>query len=339
MSKIKVAINGLGRIGKMVLWHYVTTKPENIEIVVANGGSGTPEDLAYMLKFDSVHGRFPANIEYTDNSLIIDGKEIEIVSERDPAKLPWKKFEIDIVIEATGKFTKKEDAAKHIEAGAKKVIITAPGKNVDKTFVLGVNDNEYDPENHNIVSNASCTTNSLAPVMKVLEDEFGVESALVTTVHAYTSSQVTIDKKKPGKHRRGRSAAVNIIPTTTGAAKATVEVIPSLKGKMHAMALRVPVPDVAVTDISVTLKKEVSANELNKTFEKYANGPMNGILGITYDEVVSTDMIGNTNSSTIDGLSTSVIDGNKAKILAWYDNEFGYSKRVLELSTLIASKM
>lgn len=339
MSKIKVAINGLGRIGKMVLWHYVTTKPENIEIVVANGGSGTPEDLAYMLKFDSVHGRFPANIEYTDNSLIIDGKEIEIVSERDPAKLPWKKFEIDIVIEATGKFTKKEDAAKHIEAGAKKVIITAPGKNVDKTFVLGVNDNEYDPENHNIVSNASCTTNSLAPVMKVLEDEFGVESALVTTVHAYTSSQVTIDKKKPGKHRRGRSAAVNIIPTTTGAAKATVEVIPSLKGKMHAMALRVPVPDVAVTDISVTLKKEVSADELNKTFEKYANGAMKGILGITYDEVVSTDMIGNTNSSTIDGLSTSVIDGNKAKILAWYDNEFGYSKRVLELATLIASKM
>jgi len=175
--------------------------------------------------------------------------------------------------------------------------------------------------------------------MKVLEDEFGVESALVTTVHAYTSSQVTIDKKKPGKHRRGRSAAVNIIPTTTGAAKATVEVIPSLKGKMHAMALRVPVPDVAVTDISVTLKKEVSVDELNKTFEKYANGAMKGILGITYDEVVSTDMIGNTNSSTIDGLSTSVIDGNKAKILAWYDNEFGYSKRVLELATLIASKM
>jgi len=335
----RVAINGLGRIGKMVLWHYFENKPKNIEIVVANGGSGTPEDLAYMLKFDSVHGRFPVTVEYTDDSLIIDGKEIKIVSERDPAKLPWKEMGIDIVIEATGKFTEKSKAAKHIEAGAKKVIITAPGKNVDHTFVLGVNEHEYDPNNHHIVSNASCTTNSLAPVMKILEDEFGVESALVTTVHAYTSSQVTIDKKKPGKHRRGRAAAINIIPTTTGAAKATVEVIPTLKGKMHAMALRVPVADVAITDISVTLKQETTSDELNKKFEEYANSKMKGILGITYEEVVSSDMIGNTNSSTIDALSTSVVDGNKAKILTWYDNEFGYSKRVLELTELIASKL
>ena len=335
----KVAINGLGRIGKMVLWHYVQTKPDNVDIVVANGGSGTPEDLAYMLKFDSVHGRFPASVEYTDDSLIIDGKEIKIVSERDPAKLPWKEMGVDIVIEATGKFTKREDAAKHLEAGAKKVIITAPGKNVDKTIVLGVNHEEYDPANHHVISNASCTTNSLAPAMKVLEDTFGVESALVTTVHAYTSSQVTIDKKKPGKHRRGRAAAVNIIPTTTGAAKATIEVIPSLKGKMHAMALRVPVPDVAVTDISVTLKKDVTAEEVNKAFEDAANSYLKGILGITYDEVVSTDMIGNPNSSTIDALSTAVADGNKVKILAWYDNEFGYAGRVLELTSLVASKL
>jgi glyceraldehyde 3-phosphate dehydrogenase len=339
MSKVKVAINGLGRIGKMVLWHYVTKKPENIEITVANGGSGTPEDLAYMLKFDSVHGRFPVSVEATENSLIIDGKEIKIVSERDPAKLPWKEMGIDIVIEATGKFTDREGASKHLEAGAKKVIITAPGKNVDKTFVLGVNHNEYDPQNHHVISNASCTTNSLAPAMKVLEEVFGVESALITTVHAYTSSQVTIDKKKPGKHRRGRAAAVNIIPTTTGAAKATIEVIPSLAGKMHAMALRVPVPDVAVTDISVTLKKEATAEEINKAFEEYANNQLKGILDITYDEVVSTDMIGNPHSSTIDGLSTSVVDGNKAKILAWYDNEFGYARRVLELTELVASKM
>ena len=335
----KVAINGLGRIGKMVLWHYVTTKPKNIEIVVANGGSGTPEDLAYMLKFDSVHGRFPVSVEYTDDSLIIDKKEIKIVSKRDPEKLPWSELGVDIVIEATGKFTKKDDAAKHLKAGAKKVIITAPGKNVDKTIVLGVNHNEYDPQNHHVISNASCTTNSLAPAMKVLEEVFGVESALVTTVHAYTSSQVTIDKKKPGKHRRGRAAAVNIIPTTTGAAKATIEVIPSLKGKMHAMALRVPVPDVAVTDISVTLKKETTAEEINKAFEEYSNNQLKGILGITYDEVVSTDMIGNPNSSTIDALSTSVVDGNKAKILAWYDNEFGYARRVLELAELVASKL
>ena len=339
MSKKRVAINGLGRIGKMVLWHYVTAKPENIEIVAANGGSGTPEDLAYMLKFDSVHGKFPVSVEYTDNSLIIDGKEIAIVSERDPEKLPWKEMEIDIVLEATGKFVKRDDAAKHITAGAKKVIITAPGKQVDKTIVLGVNHDEYDPQNHHVISNASCTTNSLAPVMKILEDEYGVESALVTTVHAYTSSQVTIDRKKPGKHRRGRAAAVNIIPTTTGAAKATIEVIPALDGKMHAMALRVPVADVAVTDISVTLKKETNTEELNKTFEKYANGKMKGILGITYEEVVSSDMINNPNSSTIDALSTTVVDGNNAKILTWYDNEFGYAGRVLELAQLVAEKM
>jgi len=335
---MRVAINGLGRIGKMVLWHYFVNRPKNVDIVVANGGSGTPEDLAYMLKFDSTHGRFPVEVDYNDESLIIDGKEIKIVSERDITKLPWKEYNIDIVIEATGKFTKKEDAIKHIEAGAKKVIITAPGKNVDKTIVLGVNDNEYDPQNHHILSNASCTTNSLAPVMKILNKEFGVKSALVTTIHAYTSSQVTIDKKKPGKHRRGRAAAVNIIPTSTGAAKATVEVIPSLKGKMHAMALRVPVVDVAVTDISVVLEKDTSAKELNDIFLKYANGELKGILGVTFDEVVSTDMIGDPHSSTIDALSTEVVDGNKAKILAWYDNEFGYSKRVLDLVEMVANR-
>ena len=336
---MKVAINGLGRIGKMVLWHYFENKPENIDIVVANGGSGTPEDLAYMLKFDSVHGKFPANVEYTDNSLIIDGKEIKIVSERDPEKLPWAEMGIDIVIEATGKFTKGPDAAKHLKAGAKKVVITAPGKEVDHTFVLGVNQDEYDPANHNIVSNASCTTNSLAPAMKVLEDTFGVESALVTTVHSYTSSQVTIDRKKPGKHRRGRAAAVNIIPTTTGAAIATTEVIPALKGKMNAMALRVPTPDGAVTDISAVLKKEVTVEEVNKAFEDAMNSNLKGILEITYDEVVSTDILGNPHSSIIDGLSTMVVDGNKVKLLAWYDNEFGYAKRVLELTSFIASKM
>ena len=338
MSK-KIAINGLGRIGKMVLWHYVTNNPSDIEIVVANGGSGTPEDLAYMLKFDSVHGKFPAKIEYTNNSLILNDKEIKIINERDPLNLPWKEMEIDIVIEATGKFTKKEDAIKHIEAGAKKVIITAPGKNVDKTIVLGVNDNEYDPLNHHIISNASCTTNSLAPAMKVLEEMFGVESALVTTVHSYTSSQVTIDRKKPGKHRRGRAAAINIIPTTTGAAKATTEVIPSLKGKMNAMALRVPTPDGAITDISAVLKKEVTQEEINKAFEEYANNQLKGILEITYEEVVSTDILGNTHSSIIDGLSTMVVDKNKVKILAWYDNEFGYAKRVLELAILVANKL
>lgn len=333
----KVAINGLGRIGKMVLWNYFTKEQDEFEIVIANGGSGTTEDLAYMLKFDSVHGRFPAEIEYDDKHLIINGHKIKIVSERDPLKLPWS--DIDIVLECTGKFTKREDASKHLEAGAKKVLISAPAKNEDITIVFGVNEKLYDNSKHHIISNASCTTNSLAPVMKVLVDNFGVKSAHVTTTHAYTSSQVTIDRKKPGKHRRGRAAAINIIPTTTGAAKATTKVIPELAGKMNATALRVPVADVAITEIVALLEKEVSADDVNKAIEAAANGAMKGILGITYDEVVSSDMIGNPNSSTVDGLSTDVVDGNLVKILTWYDNEFGYASRLFDLTALVASKM
>ena len=339
MSKKRVAINGLGRIGKMVLWHYVTQRPENVEIVYANGGSGTPEDLAYMLKYDSVHGRFPAEIEYDESSLTVGGQRIAIVDERDPAKLPWKENDIDIVLECTGRFTDRDGAAKHLEAGAKKVLISAPGKNVDLTVVLGVNQDWYKPEEHHILSNASCTTNSLAPAMKVLEENFGVESAHITTVHAYTSSQVTIDKKKPGKHRRGRAAAINIIPTTTGAAKATVEVIPELKGKMTAMALRVPTPDGAITEIVANLSKETTEAELAAAFEKAANGELKGVLEYSTEELVSSDILGNPHSSIIDGLSTQVLGGKMVKVLAWYDNEFGYSGRLLELADLVASKM
>ncbi|ADV46713.1 type I glyceraldehyde-3-phosphate dehydrogenase [Nitratifractor salsuginis] len=335
----KVAINGLGRIGKMVLWHYVTNKPENVEIVVANGGSGTPEDLAYMLKFDSMHGRFPAEISYDDTSLTVGGQKIAIVDERDPAKLPWAEMGIDIVLECTGHFTDRDGAAKHLEAGAKKVLISAPGKNVDLTVVLGVNQDQYDPAQHHIVSNASCTTNSLAPAMKVLEERFGVEDAHITTTHAYTSSQVTIDKKKPGKHRRGRAAAVNIIPTTTGAAKATVEVLPELQGKMTAMALRVPVADGAITEIVANLKKETTVEELNAAFEEAAKGELKGILEFSTEELVSSDILGNPHSSIIDGLSTQVLNGKMVKVMAWYDNEFGYSGRLLELADLVASKM
>ncbi|WP_292656104.1 type I glyceraldehyde-3-phosphate dehydrogenase [Nitratifractor sp.] len=335
----KVAINGLGRIGKMVLWHYVTHRPDNVEIVVANGGSGTPEDLAYMLKFDSVHGRFPAEVEYDETSLTVGGQKIAIVDERDPAKLPWAEMGIDIVLECTGHFTDRDGAAKHLEAGAKKVIISAPGKNVDLTVVLGVNESWYKPEEHHVLSNASCTTNSLAPAMKVLEERFGVESAHITTTHAYTSSQVTIDRKKPGKHRRGRAAAVNIIPTTTGAAKATVEVIPDLQGKMTAMALRVPVPDGAITEIVANLKKETTVEELNAAFAEAAQGELKGILEFSTEELVSTDILGNPHSSIIDGLSTQVLGGKMVKVMAWYDNEFGYSGRLLELADLIASKM
>jgi glyceraldehyde 3-phosphate dehydrogenase len=339
MSKKRVAINGLGRIGKMVLWHYVTRRPENVEIVYANGGSGTPEDLAYMLKYDSVHGRFPAEVTCDDNSLTVGGQRIAIVDERDPAKLPWGENGIDIVLECTGKFVKRDDAALHMEAGAKKVLISAPGKGVDLTVVMGVNHDWYRPEEHHVVSNASCTTNSLAPAMKVLEESFGVESAHITTIHAYTSSQVTIDRKKPGRHRRGRAAAVNIIPTTTGAAKATVEVIPELKGKMTAMALRVPVPDGAVTEIVANLEKEATEAEINAAFEAAAAGALKGILEYSTEELVSTDILGNPHSSIIDGLSTQVLDGTMVKVLAWYDNEFGYAGRLLELADFVAARM
>ena len=339
MSKKRVAINGLGRIGKMVLWHYIINRPKNVEIVVANGGSGTAEDLAYMLKFDSVHGRFPAEISYTEDSLKVGDQEIKLISGRDPETMPWSEMEIDIVLECTGKFTKRDDAAKHLKAGAKKVLISAPSKDAELTIVLGVNQDWYDPAKHDVISNASCTTNSLAPAIKVLNDNFGIESALVTTVHSYTSSQVTVDRKNPGKHRRGRAAAVNIIPTTTGAAIATTKVIPELQGKMNALALRVPTPDVAITDISATLKKNVTKEEVNKAFEEAMNSYLKGILEITYDEVVSTDLINNPHSSIIDGLSTMVVDGNKVKVFAWYDNEFGYSGRLLELADFVASKM
>ena len=339
MAKKRVAINGLGRIGKMVLWHYIINKPKNVEIIAANGGHGGAEDLAYMLKFDSVHGIFPAEIGYTDNSLIVGGNEIKLVQGRDPEILPWKDLDIDIVLECTGHFTKRDDAAKHLKAGAKKVIISAPSKDAELTVVLGVNQDWFDPAKHDVISNASCTTNSLAPAIKVLHDEFGIESALVTTVHAYTSSQAIVDKKLPGKHRRGRAAAENIIPTTTGAAIATTKVIPELEGKMNARALRVPVPDGAITDISATLKKEVSEEEVNKAFEKAMNTYLKGILEITYDEIVSRDIINNPHSSIIDGLSTLVVDRNKVKVYAWYDNEFGYSGRLLELADFVASKL
>ena len=338
MAKAKIAINGLGRIGKMVLWHYVINKPENIEIVAANGGSGSAEDLAYMLKFDSVHGRFPAEVSYTEDTLIVGDTKIKLVTGRDPEKLPWAELGVDIVLECTGHFTKRDDAAKHIKAGAKKVLISAPSKDAELTVVLGVNQNEYDPAKHDVISNASCTTNSLAPAIKVLNDAFGIESALVTTVHAYTSSQAIVDKKAPGKHRRGRTAAANIIPTSTGAAIATTKVIPELVGKMNARALRVPVPDGAITDISATLKKEVTEEEVNKAFEDAMNGDLKGILEISHEEIVSTDIINNPHSSIIDGPSTMVVDGNKVKVYAWYDNEFGYSGRLLELADFVASK-
>jgi glyceraldehyde 3-phosphate dehydrogenase len=333
----RVAINGLGRIGNQVLRHYMANLPENCEIVAANTSS--VEDAAYLLKYDSVHGKADFDIKTEGNEkLTIGGKEITIVSSHNALELPWKELDIDIVLECTGHYTDGNLAKQHLQAGAKKVIISAPGKNIDKTIVLGVNQNEYDPKNHHLLSNASCTTNSLAPAMKVLEENFGVENAMITTTHAYTSTQTTVDKRAK-KRRRGRAAAVNIIPTTTGAAIATTEVIPALKGKMEAMALRVPVPDGAITEIVALLNKPVTAQEVNEAFKKASQGELEGILEITMDEVVSSDILGNLHSSIIDGLSTSVVGNKMIKVLAWYDNEYGYSQRLLELADFVASKM
>lgn len=333
----RVAINGLGRIGNQVLRHYMANLPKNCEIVAANTSS--VEDAAYLLKYDSVHGRADFDIKTEGNEkLTIDGKEITIVSSHNALELPWKELDIDIVLECTGHYTDGNLAKQHLQAGAKKVIISAPSKNIDKTIVLGVNQNEYDPKNHYLLSNASCTTNSLAPAMKVLEENFGVKNAMITTTHAYTSTQTTVDKRAK-KRRRGRAAAVNIIPTTTGAAIATTEVIPALKGKMEAMALRVPVPDGAITEIVALLNKTVTVDEVNEAFKKASQGELKGILEITMDEVVSSDILGNLHSSIIDGLSTSVVGDRMVKVLAWYDNEYGYSQRLLELADFVASKM
>jgi len=334
--KKRIAINGLGRIGNQVLRHYINNLPKNCEIVAANTSS--VEDAAYLLKYDSVHGRANFDIQTQENKLIVDGHEITIVSSHNPLELPWKELGIDIVLECTGRFTDGTLAQQHITAGAQKVIISAPGKNVDLTIVKGVNEREYDNAKHHIISNASCTTNSLAPVMKVLEENYGVENAMITTTHAYTSSQVTVDKRAK-KRRRGRASAVNIIPTTTGAAIATVEVIPALEGKMEAMALRVPVPDGAITEVVALLNKNVTKEALNATFKKVSEGELQGILEFTTEEIVSSDIINNRHSCIVDGLSTAVVGNRMVKVMAWYDNEYGYSQRILEVADYIAGQL
>jgi len=334
--KKRVAINGLGRIGNQVLRHYINNLPKNCEIVAANTSS--VEDAAYLLKYDSVHGKANFDIQTQENKLIVDGHEITIVSSHNPLELPWKELGIDIVLECTGRFTDGSLAQQHITAGAKKVIISAPGKNIDLTIVKGVNETEYDNTKHHIISNASCTTNSLAPVMKVLEENYGVENAMITTTHAYTSSQVTVDKRAK-KRRRGRASAVNIIPTTTGAAIATVEVIPALEGKMEAMALRVPVPDGAITEVVALLNKDVTKEALNTTFKKASESELQGILEFTTEEIVSSDIINNRHSCIVDGLSTAVVGNRMVKVMAWYDNEYGYSQRILEVADYIAGNL
>jgi len=322
----KVAINGFGRIGRLA-FRAALKKKSGIEFVAINDLTDA-KTLAHLLKYDSVHGKFPGEVEAGDDYIKVDGKQIKIYSERDPEQLPWADLGVDVVLESTGHFRKKEDAEKHIKAGAKKVVISAPGKGDMPSIVLGVNQGES--EGSDIVDNASCTTNCLVPVVHVLENEFGIEKGLMTTVHGYTGDQRILDFPHSDL-RRARAAAVNIIPTTTGAAKATGKVIPAMKGKLDGMAIRVPVPDGSLVDLVVELKKDVTVEEVNAAMKKYAEGELKGVLEYTEDPIVSTDIIGNTHSSIFDAGATMVVGGNLVKVLSWYDNEAGYSNRIVEL--------
>ncbi len=331
MAKVKVGINGFGRIGRLVFRQAMAN--EKVEIIAINDLCDA-NTLAHLLKYDSTHGILSADIEVEDNALVVNGNKITICSEKDPAQLPWKELGVDLVVESTGIFTKREGAAKHITAGAKKVIISAPAKDdVDATIVMGVNDDTI-TGNEEVISNASCTTNCLAPMAKVLEDNFGIEKGFMTTVHAFTNDQRILDL--PHKDlRRARTAMTSIIPTSTGAAKAIGLVIPELSGKLDGMAMRVPVPDGSVTDLSVILKKPATKEEINAAMQKAAEGNMRGVLQFCTDPVVSTDIVGNVHSCILDSLLT-MATGNMVKVLGWYDNELGYSARVVDLLEIYA---
>ncbi len=332
----RVAINGFGRIGRNVLRAAKATGSD-LDFVAVNDLTDA-ETLAHLLRYDSVHGRYDGTVEVTEKGLRVDGDEIRVYSERDPANLPWDELEVDIVIESTGIFRDRAGAAKHIEAGAQKVIISAPAKNEDITLVLGVNDEMYDTDQHDVVSNASCTTNCLAPVAKVLHDSFGFDQGLVTTIHSYTNDQAILDS--PHKDlRRARAAAVSMIPTTTGAAKATGLVLPALNGRIDGMAVRVPTPDVSLVDLVATLETDVTVESVNAAFEAAANGPMKGILGFSAEPLVSIDYTGNPHSSVVDGLSTSTIGTRMVKVVSWYDNEMGYSTRCVDLAQFMGERL
>ncbi|MBJ6800166.1 type I glyceraldehyde-3-phosphate dehydrogenase [Geomonas propionica] len=328
---LRVAVNGFGRIGRCVL--RAAAQSQDFEFVAINDLTDA-KTLAHLLKYDSVHGKFPGEVSVDGDQLIVNGKAIKVLAVRNPAELPWKDLKIDIVLESTGLFTARDKAAQHLTAGAKKVIISAPATDPDLTVVLGVNDKEYDKNKHHIVSNASCTTNCLAPVAKVLQDSFGIEKGLVTTVHSYTNDQNILDL--PHKDlRRARAAALSMIPTTTGAAKAVSLVLPALKGKLDGMAIRVPTPNVSVVDLVATLSKSTDAQQVNAALKAAADGPLKGILGFCEEPLVSCDFNGNTLSSIVDASCTKVIDGNMVKVLSWYDNEMGFSSRVVGLMKIM----
>ncbi len=329
---IKVGINGFGRIGRNVF--RVIAEREDIDVVAINDLADA-RTLSLLLKYDSVHGKFDGDIEAMEGAMVVKGKEVKLTKEKDPAGLPWKELGVDIAIESTGIFTKKADCAKHLEAGAKKVILSAPSKDqLDATIVMGINENDLSTE-HKIVSNASCTTNCLGPLAKVINDNFQIEKGLMTTIHAYTNDQNVADMMHKDL-RRARAAAINIIPTTTGAAKAIGEVIPELKGKLDGMAMRVPVANGSVTDLVVSVKKKVRIEEVNSVFKAAADNELKGILEYCEDPIVSSDIIGNEHSCILDAMSTCVIDGNLIKVIGWYDNEWGYSNRMVDLAELIA---
>ncbi|MCM3711970.1 type I glyceraldehyde-3-phosphate dehydrogenase [Sporosarcina luteola] len=331
---IKMAINGFGRIGRVVMRE--ASKHDEIEIVAVNDLTDA-QMLAHLLKYDSVHGIFDAEVGSEEDHLVVDGKKIKVYAEKDPSNLPWGELDVDVVIEATGVFRDEKALMKHIEAGAKKVILSAPAKGDMKTLVMGVNEESYDPENDNIVSNASCTTNCLAPVVKVLQDKFGINKGMMTTVHSYTNDQRILDLPH-SDYRRARAAAESMIPTTTGAASAVTKVIPELKGKLDGMAVRVPTPNVSLVDFVAELGTEVTVEDVNAALKKASENELKGILYYNEIPLVSTDYNGNTASSTVDGLSTMVLDNNMVKVIAWYDNETGYSARCIDLALYMNSK-
>ncbi len=333
---IRVGINGFGRIGRQSLKAILERHPQDIEVVAVNDLTSTQTN-AHLLKYDSTYGRFPGEVEATDDALIVNGHRIQVISQRDPAQIPWGDLGVQLVIESTGFFTDANKAAAHLQGGAKKVIISAPAKGEDLTVVLGVNEHMYDPARHTIISNASCTTNCLAPTAKVLNDKFGIERGLMNTIHSYTNDQRILDQVHSDL-RRARTAGANIIPTTTGAARALALVIPELKGRFDGMSLRVPTVTVSVVDFVITTRKETSKDAINDAFKEAAAGALNGILTYNEEPLVSSDFRGDSHSSIVDGLSTMVLGGNMVKVIAWYDNEWGYSSRVADLAHFIGQK-
>ena len=329
----KIAINGYGRIGRCVHRILASAKNADVELAAINDITN-PETLAHLFKYDSVHRIYPGTVEAKGQSLIVDGREIPVFAERDPSKLPWKELGVDLVMECTGLFRDTATAGKHIEAGAKKVIVSAPGKELDGTFVVGINDDTYDTAKHNIVSNASCTTNCLAPIVKVVNDAMGIINELMTTIHSYTNDQAILDQTH-SDIRRARAGAVSMIPTTTGAARAVGLVLPEMKGKIDGLAIRVPTSNVSVVELTATVKRETTVEEINAAMKKAADGALKGVLQYTDEELVSIDFLGNPNSSIVDSKLTQVVCGTSIKVFSWYDNEWGYSNRMIDLAGIM----